>query len=592
MHIVQHDRCVCYNCIIQMLCCTGLQYQCPLPLPDYHIQRDQLLEAIVNKLTEDDGLPTVGTTVTISGVGGVGKSTLAKALCHDLRIRNCFLDGFLWIRLGPLPISPAIKLGQLYHLLTNRTEVGNQTFFTDKLQSLVTNHLHKLLVIIDDVWEVSDALVYTQAFNGCKIIMTTRRENVVNKLIPSKMCMTIERMNEEEAIKLLTYNLPKQISVKDANCLVQSVNYFPLLLNMVSSQLVTYCTKQSKPPEQAMGCIHNKLTKIDPGNDIDKSVVAVIESSMELLTTDELHALEKLVLSVGYYMPIPVTVIPTILKVSGEEADRLCRKLVELWLLMHHHFTIAPNNSIVHCYEVHPAVAQYVFDHVKFKSPAELADVLDLGDFVAISKALAGRGDKSDITYHYLAMVTVIDMVILPSHISSLFAIAKCLQDEINDCATKLSLLCVHSGNPDLTRFVDDMKENNTFKCVKTLHETIREDCRNLHCLLVSNKHDEATQWLTSYVKNHPLRTVVGTFTTFVKDLLGQCQDDQSLIASISSHSDRMIQFYKTALQTHTQHAWVTLRRGLIDMINSGDVTLEQYQNLLDCHRRDLELVN
>ena len=561
-----------------------------MPLPDYHVQRDQLLEAIVDKLIEDDGLPTVGTTVTISGVGSVGKSTLAKALCHDLRIRSCFLDGFLWIRLGPLPISPTIKLGQLYHLLTNRTEVGNQGYFTDKLQTLVTNHLHKLLVIIDDVWEVSDALVYTQVFNGCKIVMTSRRENV-NKLIPSKMCMTIEQMNEEEAIKLLTHYLPKQTPVQDANYLVQDMKCFPLLLDMIGSQLVTYCTRQHKPLEQAIDCVHSVLTKTDPSSDVSKSFVAVIESSMELLTTDELQTLEKLVLSVGCYMPIPVSVIPTILKVIREEADRLCRKLLELHLLMHHNFTTAPNHSSIHCYVVHPVVAQYVFDHVKIKSPTDLTDVLGLEDFAAIPKALAG-GDKSNTTYHCLAVVNVIDMVVLPSHISSLFAIAKCLQDEINDCSTKLSLLCIRSGKPDLTRLVLSMKENNTFKCAKTLHERIRVDCRNLHNLLVSNKHDEATQWLTSYVKNHPLRTVVGTFTTCIKDLLSQCQDDQSLITSISSHSDRMIQFYKTALLKRTEHAWITLRRGLIAMINSGDVTLEQYQNLLDCHRRDLEAVS
>ena len=170
---------------------VGLQYQCPLPLPNNYIQRDQLVETIVVKLTEDDTVPAVGTTVNINGVGGVGKSTLAKALCHDLRLQNYFLDGFLWIRLGPLPVSSAIKLGQLYHLLTNKTEVGNQSFFTNKLQTLIVNHLHKLLIIIDDVWEVSDALVYTQVFNGCKIVMTTRRENV-RKLIPSMFCITVE----------------------------------------------------------------------------------------------------------------------------------------------------------------------------------------------------------------------------------------------------------------------------------------------------------------------------------------------------------------------------------------------------------------
>ena len=106
----------------------------------------------------------------------MGKSTLAKALCHDVLVRMYFLDGFLWIRLGPLPVSPAVKLGQLYHLLTNETEVGNQSFFVSKLQHLITNHLHKLLVIIDDVWEVDDALVYTEVFRGCKTVLTTRKQ--------------------------------------------------------------------------------------------------------------------------------------------------------------------------------------------------------------------------------------------------------------------------------------------------------------------------------------------------------------------------------------------------------------------------------
>ena len=567
-----------------------MQYQCPLPLPDYYIQRDQLLEAIVSKLTEDDSTPTVGTTVTITGVGGVGKSTLAKALCHDLRLRNYFLDGFLVIRLGPIPLSPAIKLGQLYHQLTNKTDVGNQSFFTDKLQNLVANHLHKLLVIIDDVWEVSDALVYTQVFNGCKIVMTIRRKDT-NELIPSTMFINVEPMSEEEAIKLLTYNLPKQVPVDDANYLVQNMNYFPMLLDLVGSQLVSYCTKQHKPVEQAMDCAEDILTKIESSSgDISRSVLAAIGSSIELLAADEVGVLEKLVLSVGCYMPIPVALIPKVLKVNGEEADRLCKKLLELRLLVHHHFTTAPNNKTILCYGVHPMVVECIFDRMEFKCPKDLVDALDLVDFIAVAKMLVG-GDESDVGYCSLTTVAVIDMIILPSHFYSLFVIAKCLQHEINECATKLSLLCIRSGKPNLTCVVLSVKENNVFKCVKTVHETIRDDCRNLRNLLVNDKHDEAVQWLTDHVRNHPLRTVVRTFTSFVNDLLNQCQDNQSLITSIRSLSDRMIQFYKTVLLKRTEHAWITLRRELTTMISSGDVTLEQYQNLLDCHRRDLEAV-
>ena len=263
-----------------------------MPLPDYYIHRDQLLEAIVNKLTEDDSIPTVGTTVTITGIGGVGKSTLAKALCHDLQLRNYFLDGFLWIRLGPIPLSPAIKLGQLYHLLTNKTDIGNQSFFTDKLQGLVSNHLHKLLVIIDDVWEVSDALVYTQVFNGCKIVMTTRRENV-NKLIPSKMCITIERMNEDESVKLLTCNLPGLAPSEDTSQLAQNLHCWPLLLKLVHGQLSVSISDQNKPLAQSIDQVEETLKGKGLNTiDVDKrrsAVMAVVECSIALLSSDEMY---------------------------------------------------------------------------------------------------------------------------------------------------------------------------------------------------------------------------------------------------------------------------------------------------------------
>ena len=54
------------------------------------------------------------------------------------------------------------------------------------------------------------------------------------------------------------------------------------------------------------------------------------------------------------------------------------------------------------------------------------------------------------------------------------------------------------------------------------MRETIREHCSSLPYLLVSNKHDEVLQLLTSYTKNHPLRTtMVGAISQLTRSMSG-----------------------------------------------------------------------
>ena len=561
-------------------------------MPHHYVQRNQLLDSIVAKLIEKDSMPSAGTTVNISGIGGIGKSTLAKALCHDLRLRNYFLDGFLWIRLGPIPLSPAIKLGQLYHLLTNKTDVGNQFFFIDKLQGLVSNHLHKLLVIIDDVWEVPDALVYTQVFNGCKIIMTTRRGNV-NKLIPSKMCITVEQMSEEEAVELLNHDLPKKLSSDQVVTLAHKLHYWPLLLKLMHDYLLVYCAEQHMTMQQAINHIQEILKEKELNAfDVDKykiAVVAMVQSSIEMLTSDEVHALQKYVLSIGFSMPVPVTLLPTILKLSEEATEKLCGRLLQLGLISHCQFMTAPNSKVVTCYEVHPVIAQYIMDHMTFESPLERVDALDIGDINVISTMLAG-GDDCNVSYHCLATVTAIDAIVLPNHIRSLFTLLKSLQHEINNCIKELSKIFLHNNKVDLNREVLGFKGNDGFKHIEKLYHVILEELRRFHALLVDDKHDEAVKFITDYVTNHPLQMEVTTFTAFIKGILNQCKDNQSLTTDIRSHTDTIVRFYKTSLKKRCEHVRIKLRRGLVAMVKSGDVTAEQYQNLIDIHDKDMKL--
>ena len=556
-----------------------------MPLPEYYIQRDKLLETIVNKLTEDHSISTVGTTVTITGVGGVGKSTLANALCNDLRLRNHFLDGFLWIRLGPLPVCPAIKLGQLYHLLTNKTEVGSKDFFIDKLRNLVANHLHKLLVIIDDVWGVSDAAIYTQVFNGCKIVMTTHEENL--ELIPSKMCLPIEQMSEEEAIQLLTDKFPKKVAPEKVVKLVRNMHRLPLLLKLTRDYLRMCCTEKHKSLHQAINCIQKALK--ETRHDVDKHKSAVVAMVLGILTSDEVCALQKVVSSMGFGVPIPVKLLPSILKLNEEATEKLCRRLLQLGLINHSQFIIPPNNKAMPCYEVHPTIVQYIVDHMIFESPLEHVTALDLGDINAISTVLAGGG-KPNTFYHCLATINTIDVIILPNHIRLLFALIKCLQHEINICIKELSAVFMRSNKVNLIHKVLGFKENDAFKCVEKAYHVIVKDWRHLHAFLVDDKHNEAIEFFTGYITNHPLQKEFISLTDYIKD---HCKDSQSLIAEIASHTDKIIQFHETTVKkhmhVHREHVRIDLRKGLVAMVKSGDVTAQQYQRLIDIHNKDMK---
>ena len=202
--------------IIVML---GFKYLQPPSLPSNHVDRQMLLDEIATKLLQATNDPNkYGTTLTITGAGGFGKTTTVTSLCHHHIISEQFTDGFVFIELGPQATDPSIKLRAIYNLLTD--EQCDINVVEQKIKQLTNDYCRNLLVIIDDVWHVEDAEPLVKAFSNCKTILTTRM-NDIEQYIPSKQSVIIGPMMEHEAISLLTSGVidSSQLSQEDVSLL-------------------------------------------------------------------------------------------------------------------------------------------------------------------------------------------------------------------------------------------------------------------------------------------------------------------------------------------------------------------------------------
>ena len=69
------------------------------PLPVNFVERPEALAALGDALIIDDGGRQIALTA-LEGMGGIGKTLLAQALCHDEIVQQAFPDGIVWIAIG------------------------------------------------------------------------------------------------------------------------------------------------------------------------------------------------------------------------------------------------------------------------------------------------------------------------------------------------------------------------------------------------------------------------------------------------------------------------------------------------------------
>ncbi|KAH0870027.1 hypothetical protein HID58_077049, partial [Brassica napus] len=166
---------------------------------------EESVEELVGHLVENDNIQVV----SISGMGGIGKTTLARQVFHHDIVRRHF-DGFAWVC-----VSKEFRRKDIWQKILQDLKLHDENIKQmdeNKLQAelflLLGTSRH--LIVIDDVWKNEDwdriKDVFPQErgklFNCWKMILTSRDEGVGLHADPTCFAFTPKILTPEESWEL------------------------------------------------------------------------------------------------------------------------------------------------------------------------------------------------------------------------------------------------------------------------------------------------------------------------------------------------------------------------------------------------------
>jgi NB-ARC domain/WD domain, G-beta repeat len=166
--------------------------------PHPFVPRPAEYERLKHALLDSRGEP-VAITAALKGAGGYGKTTLARALCHDDEVQDAFHDGILWVTLGEAPGDLMGRVQDLIQALTSeRPGFAALEAAAGHLAELLADR--RCLIVVDDVWQREHADPFLRGGPGCTRLLTTRDSGT---LPVDAVEQPVDQMRVDEAVALL-----------------------------------------------------------------------------------------------------------------------------------------------------------------------------------------------------------------------------------------------------------------------------------------------------------------------------------------------------------------------------------------------------
>lgn len=319
-------------------------------MPEDFVERPGEFERLLSLLLDQREEP-VAITAALRGAGGYGKTTLARALCHDERVQDAFDDGVLWVTLGETPGDLTGRVEDLIYTLSDkRPGFTGIDAATAHLSDLLADR--DIILVIDDVWNGEHLRPFMQGGPRCARLVTTRNADT---LPATARNVDVDAMRQDEAVALLGAGLEGG-DVIELRRLAARLGEWPLLLKLVNGTLRERVNLSKQRLPDAVTYVKKALDKrgltfFDARNPASRAqaVSMTLGVSLEQLDEGERERYGELAVF-PEDADVPLRTLTRLWGLTGGldefDTEELCARLSRLSLLLR--FDLATNRIRLH----------------------------------------------------------------------------------------------------------------------------------------------------------------------------------------------------------------------------------------------------
>lgn len=313
----------------------------PLP-PQGIFGRDDALTKIFDALALNDDQAANVPPLALRGMGGIGKTTLAKALGRLEFIPQSFPDGVLWTELGPNPTIRILLDGWGKALGVDLLPERDESACRDRLRAILYHR--KVLLIVDDIWQTAHGNYFLVAGPRCRTLFTTRDLTVAQDLATRERTLPVDVLSPEASLALLRKLAREAVTVDEqsAKRLCERLEFLPLALTLAGRLLANESDIPSRMQRLVSELIERREARLKllqaEGRlglleDEPVSLEAILGMSVERLDKTDQERFAMLAVFGGEPLTWEINATAAVWECSVEEAEATISRFIQRGLV-------------------------------------------------------------------------------------------------------------------------------------------------------------------------------------------------------------------------------------------------------------------